>query len=200
MKERILFIIFFIVNNLVISIISINKGYIFLKANNSFITLKIKGPGIQSIYYYDSEICYEKWNVKSFEFIPNEIYINSNKQNNISFQYYFNNSINNVKLLWYNNLNNLNCLFRECKNIIDIDLSNFNSSNINSMDSMFLDCQSLLSINFTNFKTSSVTNMATMFSGCISLVSLDLSYFDTSQVVQIQYMFNNSISLKYCER
>ena len=197
MKERILFIIFFIVNNLVISIISINKGYIFLKANNSFITLKIKGPGIQSIYYYDSEICHEEWKVKSFEFIPNEIYINSNKQNNISFQYYFNNSINNVVLLWYNNLNSLNCLFRECKNIIDIDLSNFNSSNVNSMDSMFLDCQSLLSINFTNFKTSSVTNMATMFSGCISLVSLDLSYFDTSQVVQIQYMFKNSISLKY---
>ena len=93
---------------------------------NSEITLKIKGPGYQQIYFPDNVNCLEIYNVKSYYFFPDEIYINSIRQNNINYQYYFDETENLVKLIWYNNLNSANCLYREYKNIIEIDFSKLN--------------------------------------------------------------------------
>ena len=82
-------------------------------------------------------------------------------------------------------------MFKGCKNIIEINLSNFNTSAIESMDSMFEGCSSLISLDLSNFNTSLVKNMGFMFSSCSKLTSLNLSNFDTSLVTRMDSMFSH---------
>ena len=57
------------------------------------------------------------------------------------------------------------------------------------MSAMFFNCKSLISLDLSNFDTSQVTNMQSMFYNGWSLASLDLSNFDTSQVANMDSMF-----------
>ena len=75
------------------------------------------------------------------------------------------------------------------RNILDLDLFNFDTSNVTNMRSMFSDMSKLTSLNLSNFDTSKVTNMSQMFEGMSSLTTLNLSSFDTSQVTNMSYMF-----------
>ena len=86
-------------------------------------------------------------------------------------------------------------MFKECTNITEINLSNFDTTLVISMDNMFEGCSSLTSLDLTNFKTSSVKRMIFMFSQCSSLTSLDLSKFDTSSVTRMDSMFSQCSSL-----
>ena len=60
---------------------------------------------------------------------------------------------------------NINYIFFECKQLLSIDLSNFNTNNVTNMEYMFYNCSSLTSLNLSNFNTINVTNMGGMFSG-----------------------------------
>ena len=75
------------------------------------------------------------------------------------------------------------------RNILDLDLFNFDTSNVTNMRSMFSDMPKLTSLNLSNFDTSKVTNMSQMFESMSSLTTLNLSSFDTSQVTDMSYMF-----------
>ena len=75
------------------------------------------------------------------------------------------------------------------KNILDIDLSNFDTSKVTNMDGMFYSMSNLTTLNLSNFDTSKVTNMHYMFNGMSNLTTLDLSNFDTSKVTDMSYMF-----------
>ena len=89
-------------------------------------------------------------------------------------------------------------MFERCTNLISLDLSNFNTSLVTDMKHMFEDCYSLISLNLSNLNTSLVTDMQFMFSGCYELLSLDVSNFDTSLVTDMTHMFEyfeNEISL-----
>ena len=164
----------------------LSKEYNNIIYYSSFITLTIKGPSTSKIFYnnYNNIYCPKT-------IFPDEIYINDILQSNISSEYYFNESINIVKLIYDNQLTNLNCMFYTCQNITEIDFSNFDSSNIKACGSMFNLCKSLTSINFTNFNTSQVTQMQRMFENCKALKEIDLSNFNTSNVATMEYMFQN---------
>ena len=113
---------------------------------------------------------------------------------------------NEINLVEYENIikieiyleyvNSLNFLFKNCKNITFIDLSNFNSTSKNGMHGMFEGCTNLESINFSNFDTSNFNNMENLFNGCHNLKSLNLSNFNTSSVVTMNQMFNNCKNLQ----
>ena len=190
---------------------------ISIEFRSSNITLKIKGTGYRKVlgkksddsYYFDSN------------YYPNEIYINGEKQNNINYTYFFNQTDNFVLMVWYNNINNCKSMFHSCSDITEIDMSNFDSSQVTEMNSIFSECISLTSINLSNFVTSQNTNfgslfydcflltslnlstfntskatyMAKIFRGCSSLVSIDIKNFDTSQVENMNKMFYNCSSL-----
>ena len=98
-------------------------------------------------------------------------------------------NINNVTLIWNSEISSSDNMFNRCYEIIEIDLSNFNTSKIIDIQRMFAECHSLQFINFNNFDTSSVTSMDSLFANCFSLTSLDLSNFDTSQVQKMSSMF-----------
>lgn len=79
--------------------------------------------------------------------------------------------------------------------LLQIDLSEFDTSEVVYMDSMFYGCDNVWDIDLSNFDTSKVTDMHNMFSECSSLTSLDLSSFDTSKVWYMAYMFTGCSTL-----
>ena len=86
-------------------------------------------------------------------------------------------------------------MFSGMSSLTTLDLSNFDTSQVTDMKYMFRDMSSLTTLNLSNFDTSRVTNMEVMFYGMSSLTSLDLSNFDTSQVKYMNYMFSYMSSL-----
>ena len=159
---------------------------------DSKITLKIKGIGYNTILGNETN-----YNFKGINNLK-EVNINENNENNqnkIEYIYYFEQTDNSVELIWDDNLNNCQNMFRGCSNITEIDLSNFNTSKVKYMQSMFYNCSSLTSLDFSNFNTSQVEYMTYMFYNCSSLTSLDLSNFNTSKVSSMYGMFYNCSSL-----
>ena len=75
------------------------------------------------------------------------------------------------------------------KDILDIDLSNFDTSNVTDMSTMFYGMSNLTSLNLSNFDTSRVTDMSSMFTFMYNLTTLNLSNFDTSKVTDMHDMF-----------
>ena len=80
-------------------------------------------------------------------------------------------------------------MFYDCKNIIDIDLSSFNTKNANDMRSMFAHCSKITNLNLSSFNTENVTNMSCMFSYCSDLININLSSFNTKKVIDMDAMF-----------
>ena len=83
----------------------------------------------------------------------------------------------------------------EIRNILEIDLSGFDTSKVTNMQAMFYGMSKLTILNLSNFDTSQVTNMGWMFSNMSSLITLDLSNFDTSQVTNMYGMFRDMFNL-----
>ena len=75
------------------------------------------------------------------------------------------------------------------RNILDIDLSNFDTSQVTDMSGMFTKMSNLTTLDLSNFDTSKVTDMSQMFFGMDSLTTLNLSNFDTSRVINMDGMF-----------
>jgi len=151
--------------------------------NNSEITLLLRGSGEQSVLY------------NGFYHLPDEVYINGTKSNFIGGRPKV--KLNIITLKWNKEITSCEQMFMNRNNIIEIDLSKFNSSLVSSMNYMFLDCSSLKSINLTNFDTSQVTTSCSMFNGCTSLTSLDLSSFNTSKNRNMGHFFNKCSSLTF---
>ena len=126
-----------------------------------------------------------------------EVYINGKKQNQIKPNYSFGQTDNIVELIWDDNLDSCESMFWQCKEITEINLSNFNTSKVTNMKRFFSYCSSLTSLDLTNFNTNQVNDMDCMFCGCLSLSSLDLSHFETSKVTIMQQMFDDCTNLKY---
>ena len=85
--------------------------------------------------------------------------------------------------------------FDGLENIIEIDLSNFDTSQVENMETMFDGMSNLTSLDLSNFDTSKVTKMGHMFSGMSNLTTLNLSSFNTSKVLRMDYMFQNMSNL-----
>ena len=78
---------------------------------------------------------------------------------------------------------------QKIENILEIDLSNFDTSKVTNMGSMFYNMRNLTSLNLSNFDTSKVTAMSGMFTYMSNLTTLNLSNFDTSNVKYMNGMF-----------
>ena len=198
-KKKILSNINIIVGNFIIFL----KIFFFInllteintKIQYSEITIKIKGKGTQKILNnYDDSWC----GSKSFNSIPNQIYINNELQNYTGYTVYnLVNEINYITIKWNYSITNCNSMFYKLSNIEYIDFSKFNSSEVEDMVCMFYNCSSLKSIEFNNMNTSNVKNMGAMFHGCVELTSLYLNSFDTSKTTYMNYMFCNCKKLTH---
>ena len=78
---------------------------------------------------------------------------------------------------------------QKIKNILELDLSNFDTSKVTNMQYMFAGMNNVTALNLSNFNTSQVTNMQYMFAGMNNVTALNLSNFNTSQVTNMKSMF-----------
>ena len=84
---------------------------------------------------------------------------------------------------------------QKIKNVLDIDLSNFDTSNVTDMSYMFYGMSNLTTLDLSNFNTSQVTDMKYMFTYMFNLTTLDLSSFNTFKVTDMNHMFSATRNL-----
>ena len=151
----------------------------------------------KNIYFLDNTV-FNSY-LKELNQLNTELYINDNKY---EYQKYFipeKEGIFNIKLKINTRIKDCSHMFSGCKNIINIDLSSFNSKDITNMSFMFYDCVNLEKIDLSSFDTKNVTNMESMFDNCTNIESLDLTSFDTKNVVNMMYMFVSCKKLEYID-
>ena len=75
---------------------------------------------------------------------------------------------------------NLEYMFEECGNLIDVNLTEINNVTIKSIAGMFFSCSSLISFDF-NLNNPYIENMSNLFSYCVNLKEINvfkLSFFN----------------------
>ena len=179
-KSFIIIINFIIIFCILLQKVNADTNIARLLYNSNLITIKIKQSGNHKIYYKggNAEIC------SGVSYSPNSITINSDEpiSDPVSDEYYFEHEDNTIILSWEDQITSCGCLFLDCYNITEVDLSQFDISNIENFSAMFAQCYSLTSIIFPNQKASNAKYLSWMFNGCILLNSIDLSIFDTSNL------------------
>ena len=139
-----------------------------------------------TFYFYNDQINSENIEIEvDGKIIPFSLYYNFKEKGTHLLKYYIN-----------KNLSNLSSIFRYCENIINIDMTNFNTKNITDMNTMFGCCKSLKNVNFSNINTSKVKDMSYIFYCCESLKKVDLSNFNTENVEKMNNMFDGCKSLE----
>ena len=145
------------------------------------ITLKIKSTGNQNIISSSYNDC------------PDYIYIEGNQINltdsNNCKNIYLSNSSSTIKLVWDSISNNMDYMFKNLDNLLEVDLSKYDTSSVTSMKQLFFSCKSLISVNLSGLNTSLVTDITEIFSNCTSLTEIDLSSFNTSKVTSMVKSF-----------
>ena len=91
---------------------------------------------------------------------------------------------------------NMERMFYYQPNMTSLNISSFNTSNVTNMQRMFESCGSLSSLDVSSFDTSKVENMQRMFLGCKNIRSLNLQSFDTRNVTNMNYMFFDCLNLR----
>ncbi|ECP9711369.1 BspA family leucine-rich repeat surface protein [Listeria monocytogenes] len=87
-------------------------------------------------------------------------------------------------------------MFKNCSNLMEVDLSGLDTSAVTTMWDMFNSCRALEELDVSHFDTSSVTSMYRVFNGCEKLKKLDVSNFDTSSATAMVQMFRNCSALE----
>ena len=96
-------------------------------------------------------------------------------------------------------VNNMRGLFFSCEELTTLDLSSFNTSNVKDMIGMFFNCKNLVNLDLYSFDTSKVEHFSDMFELCSKLERLDLSNFNTISATSMSYMFYSCKSLEYLD-
>jgi len=124
------------------------------------------------------------------------IYINNGKVEYEKVRKFDKIGIYEIKIIININITKATYMFHNCDNIIEINLSKFNTENITDMKGMFRGCRNLESLDLSSFDTKNVTNMEQMFAASRNLESLDLSSFNTKKVINMSEMFCDCVKLK----
>ena len=125
---------------------------------------------------------------------PEKVYLNTNS----SMMFFSGDSEQKIKNILELDLSkfdtsrvtNMSHMFNGMRNLTTLNLSNFNTSNVTNMGGMFFNMTNLTAFNFSNFDTSKVTDMGSMFYGMTNLASLDISSFNTKNVENMSGMFS----------
>ena len=130
---------------------------------------------------------------------PEKVYLNTDSSE-MFYSRYYEQKIKNILELDLSSFDtskveNMHWMFYGMRNLTTLDLSNFDTSKVTEMYGMFRDMSNLTTLNLSNFNTSKVTEMSGMFSGMRNLTTLDLSNFNTSKVTNMGSMFYGMANL-----
>lgn len=97
-------------------------------------------------------------------------------------------TIKNLNFLDTSNITSMNGMFRQCKNLQELDLSTFNTSNVTNMKSMFYMNQLLTTIYVSDlWDINKVTESSYMFFNCNSLVGGNGTTFSSDNNNDVTY-------------
>ena len=166
--------------------------------NEINIKLKIEKFDIKKdIYFLDNT--YNKFHYHDHPKELNEsntiLYINGMKNKYKKFLLAEKEGIYNIKLQFNINIQDCSFMFYNCENIIDINLSSFDTRDVTDMSYMFYGCKKITNLDLSSFDTKNVTNMKSMFEGCKKITQLDLTPFDTKNVTKMSCIFSACMNL-----
>ena len=102
-----------------------------------------------------------------------------------------------LKVYFYVPIPSLDFLFFDCEDLINVDLSNLNTTNMTRISYTFYNCKNLEEVNMTSIETSSVEYMEFLFAGCENLMNIiGLENLNTSSVKYTTGMFFNCKSIQ----
>ena len=90
-------------------------------------------------------------------------------------------------------------LFKNCNNLIEVDLSHLDSSQLVDLNSTFENCENLENANLTIKNSTNIQSMSNSFSGCRNLKDVDLSNFTPKHNISLDFMFKDCIKLSYVD-
>lgn len=90
------------------------------------------------------------------------------------------------------NETSLNYLFQKNTNLININVSNWDTSNITSLRGAFASIPNLESVDFADWDVSHVTDFYAMFDASKKIENIDVSKWDTSSAINMGWMFNGN--------
>ena len=130
---------------------------------------------------------------------PEKVYLNTDSSN-MFYSKYNEQKIKNILDLDLSSFDTskvmyMSSMFDGMSNLTTLDLSSFDTSKVTDMDFMFSSMRNITALNLSNFDTSQVTDMHNMFSSMSNLTTLDLSNFNTSKVTNMGWMFNGATNL-----
>jgi len=172
--------------------------------NEVYVKVKIRKKDINKEVYFLDNTNFSDWFTKKRHFhdflkelneTNTKVYINDKE---IPYKKYFipkEEGIYDIKIVFNIKIKDISFMFSDCKNIISVDFSNFDSSEATDISHMFYQDEQLKSINFTSFNTKNVVNMSYMFLKCSKLEDLDLSSFNVNKVQKMSDMFLDCINL-----
>ena len=105
---------------------------------------------------------------------------------------------NNIKIIIKNKITNLECMFYDCKSLINIkELEYLDTNNIKNFSFMLTGCSSLLNLKgLENWNVSNGLNFSFMISGCSSLINLkELENWNVSNGKNFRCMLSGCSSL-----
>ena len=110
---------------------------------------------------------------------------------NCSYMFYFCYNLINIDLSYFDSsqVKDMSYMFALCINLTYLDLSFLDTSSVTCMNSMFFLCKNLQDLNLFSFNTINVVNMNKMFSDCTNIKTINLSCFDTRNVKTMENMF-----------
>jgi surface protein len=182
------------ISTLINSELDVLKNYIIDGKNG-----RIHNNDIYVKYYTHSEGIYD---IFGTNFVNNnknniELIING-KKSQLTDNYRLSKGENVIKLIINNDLTNLEYMFYECKNLVNIDgLNNLDTSHVTNYSFLFYECSSLKNIDslyYWNVKNS--TDFSYMFYNCTLINDLSpLKKWNVPQCLNFSYMFYGCISL-----
>ena len=179
--------LFMISYYLIISTLLNDNHKIKIISKDSYITIKIKGSGNKRTFGNNNfgTTCY--YNIAP---LPNEVYINGIKQDDLKTIYNYNDIDNNVTLIWKNNINRTSCMFINCGDIIEADLSHFDFSQVTNIHAMFYGCTSLVSVNIPIIYAPNADIATNFFYECSSLEYVNIENFILKDNADLNGMFS----------
>jgi len=147
----------------------------------------------------ENKVMNNNYNLKQLNDSNIELYINEKK---FKYNNYFvpeKEGFYNIRLEFKIAIKDCSFMFCKCKNLVSIDLFDFDTSEVVNMSYMFYFCTNLRGLNLSNCNTDNVVNMNNMFCNCNNLINLDLSSFNTSNVLYMNSLFYNCTNLKNIE-
>jgi len=89
------------------------------------------------------------------------------------------------------NIDNFSYMFNQCKKLQKVDISTFNSEKVFELHAMFQGCESLTNVDLSSFKTDNLKSITNMFCDCKNLYDIDLSNFNFNKLEEVENSFTN---------